>query len=261
MKKLFNEIHCNINALISLTEANLKTTVETTRLGWFWWVINPIVMMGIYYFFVCIILERGGDGYHLFILTGIIAWQYFNVSLMGTLKVIVQNSQLIKQVPLPIPMLVMIPVLVQMIFALIGVAVLMVWNFEALGMHTFLIFPLLVLTGMTSYGVGLFLSTCNIYIGDIEHLLHYVLRMGFFLSPVLFSSERVLGSDRLPEIFKLAYQLNPMAIIIPQFREVLLYGRPFNFGEFFIVFIAILALIQLGLIWVRMNSPQIVKLL
>jgi len=261
VKKLIGEISSNINALVSLTEANLKTTVETTRLGWFWWVINPIVMMGIYYFFVCIILDRGEDGYHLFILTGIIAWQYFNASLLGSLGVIVQNSQLIKQVPLPIPMLVLIPVLVQMIFAVIGVVVLMVWNYSMLGVHTLMVIPLLVLTGMTSYGVGLFLSTCNVYIGDIEHLLHYVLRMGFFLSPVLFPSERVLGSDKLPGIFKAAYQLNPMATIIPEFREVLLYGRFFNFADYLIVFLCVAALIQLGLFWVRKNSSQIVKLL
>ncbi len=261
MKKLINEISSNYSALISLTEANLKTTVETTRLGWFWWIINPLVMMGIYYFFVNIIMNRGGDNYHLFVLTGLIAWQYFNNSFLGTVKVIVQNSQLIKQVSLPIPMLILIPVLVQMIFAVIGVAVLMIWNYEALGLQTFLVIPLLLLTGMTSYGLGLFVSVCNVYIGDIEQLLHYVMRMGFFLSPVLFSLETVMQSDRLPDYFKFLFQVNPMAILITAYRAILLDGNVFDFKGILILVICLVALIQLGLFWVRMNSSQIVKML
>jgi len=261
VKKLINEISSNYSALISLTEANLKTTVETTRLGWFWWIVNPLVMMGIYYFFVNIIMNRGGENYHLFVLTGLIAWQYFNNSFLGTVKVIVQNSQLIKQVPLPIPMLILIPVLVQMIFAAIGVAVLMTWNFEALGLHTFLVLPLILLTGMTSYGLGLFVSVCNVYIGDIEQLLHYVMRMGFFLSPVLFSSETVLQSERLPDFVKFLFQINPMTVLITAYRSILLDGNVFDITKFFILLVCIIGLIQLGLFWVRINSSQIVKML
>lgn len=261
MKKLVNEISSNFSALISLTEANLKTTVETTRLGWFWWIINPLVMMGIYYFFVNIIMNRGGDNYHLFVLTGLIAWQYFNNSFLGTVKVIVQNSQLIKQVYLPIPMLILVPVLVQMIFAAIGVTVLMIWNFEVFGFHTFLVLPLILLTGMTSYALGLFVSVCNVYIGDIEQLLHYVMRMGFFLSPVLFSSETVLQSDRLPDYFKFFFQVNPMAILITAYRSILLEGNVFDVKSVLTLAICLIILTQLGLFWVRINSSQIVKML
>jgi len=261
VKKLINEISSNYSALISLTEANLKTSVETTRLGWFWWIINPLVMMGIYYFFVNIILNRGGDNYHLFVLTGLIAWQYFNNSFLGTVKVIVQNSQLIKQVSLPIPMLILIPVLVQMIFAVIGVAVLMIWNYEVLGLQTFLVIPLIFLTGMTSYGLGLFVSVSNVYIGDIEQLLHYVMRMGFFLSPVLFPSETVMQSERLPDFFKFLFQVNPMAILITAYRSILLDGNVFEIKGILILAICLIVLTQLGLFWVRIHSPQIVKML
>lgn len=261
MKKLLHELEDNYSALVSLTEANLKTTVEATRLGWIWWVLNPIVMMGIYYFFVNVVLNRGGENYHLFVLTGLIAWQFFNNSFLGTLRVIIMNTQLIKQVPLPIPMLILIPILVQMIFAAIGVVVLICWNFEMIGMHTLLALPLIIITGMVSYSLGLFASVLNVYIGDVEQLMQYVMRMGFFLSPVLFPAEYVLRSDRLPEIFKLLFQLNPMAILIDSFRMVLLEGRVFDFSSIAILVICVMVFLQLGLIWVRVNSSQIVKLI
>lgn len=261
MKLLLNELHSNFSALIALTEANLKTNVQSTRLGWFWWVINPLVMMGIYYFFVGIVLGRGGDNFHLFLLTGLIAWQYFSLSLNSATRVIVNNIQLIKQVALPIPMLILIPVLVQFIFAAIGFAVLMVWNFKAVGIHTLSVIPLMLLTGMVSYGFGLFVSVLNVYIGDTEQILNYVLRMGFFLSPILFPMESVLHNEKIPELVKFLFQLNPMAILITDFRSVLLDGVLFDISNSLILFVCFLVIIQFGLYWIRSKSSQIVRML
>lgn len=261
MKKLVSEIRNNYSAILALTEANLKTSIEETRLGWLWLIINPIVMMGIYYFFVNVILQRGGENFHLFVLTGIVTWGYFSNSLLGSTKIIVNNQQLIKQVALPIPMLILIPIIVQGVIGAIGLAVIIVWNFKVLGFHTLMVFPLVILIAMLSYGVGLFVSVLNVYIGDIDHMLSYILRMGFFLSPILFPSEYVLQSERLPDFIKTLYQLNPMVEIISAFRLILLDGVMFNVLDMLILAVYFVILIQLGLIWVRRNSSQIVKML
>lgn len=261
MKLLVNEVRSNFSALIALTEANLKTNIQSTRLGWLWWVINPLVMMGIYYFFVGIVLGRGGENYHLFVLTGLIAWQYFSLSLNGATRVIVGNTQLIKQVALPIPMLILIPVLVQMIFGVIGFGVVMVWNFKAVGIHTLSLIPLVLLTGMVSYGLGLFVSVLNVYIGDTDQILNYALRMGFFLSPILFPAEYVLQNEKIPELAKFIFQLNPMAVLITDFRSVLLDGVFFDISDSLVLFACFLVLIQLGLYWIRSKSSQIVRML
>lgn len=261
MKKLINEISSNRFALIALTEANLKTSVATTRLGWLWWIINPLVMMGIYYFFVVIVLQSGQDNYHLFVLIGIVSWTYFNSALIGATNVIVNNQQLIKQVALPIPMLVMIPVLVQMIFAAIGIILIMIWNFQAIGLHSLLAVPLVVLTGMASYGFGLFISVINVYFADTTQIMNYILRIGFFLSPVLFPMDRITNNANLPDFLKFLFQLNPMAEIMPSLRTVLLDGKCINFTDTLILTGCLMVLMQLGLFWVRRNSSQIVKML
>ena len=158
-------------------------------------------------------------------------------------------------------MLVLIPVMVQMIFGAIGFALVMVWNFKAIGLHTLLIIPLLLLTGMVSYGFGLFVSVLNVYLGDTDQILNYILRMGFFLSPILFPADYVLENDKIPGFFKFLFELNPMAIIISDFRAVLLDGKLFNATKFLILSGCIIVLIQLGLYWVRKCSSQIVRML
>jgi ABC-type polysaccharide/polyol phosphate export permease len=70
-----------------------------------------------------------------------------------------------------------------------------------------------------------------------------------------------MQSERLPDAVKYLFQINPLSILITEFRCVLLDGAVFNLVEFLWLFVCITVLIQLGLVWVRMNSSQIVKML
>lgn len=261
MIRLFHEINNNRTALIALVDVNIKTTVASTRLGWLWWVINPLVMMGIYYFLVNIILGRGGENYHIFILTGLIAWQSFSNGLMGTVNVIINNSQLIRQVALPISMLIAIPILVQLFFNSIGIIIILIWNYPATGFHSLAVVPLLLLVGILVYGLGLFLSVLNVYIKDTKEIVSYLLRAGFFLTPILFPVTRVTESPRLPEIAKALFSLNPMTWIINAFRQILLEGQMFNWSDYFVILCISMFIVQIGLFWLRANSSQIIKML
>lgn len=261
MTKLFHEIRNNSSALITLVDVNIKTTVAATRLGWLWWIVNPLLMMAIYYFFINIIMERGGDNYHLFVLTGLVAWQCFSAALAGTTDVIINNKQLIRQVALPISMLIAIPILVQLFFNSIGIIIILIWNYPVTGIHSLAVIPLLALIGLVAYGLGLFLSVINVYIRDTKQIMVYLLRAGFFLSPILYPASRVLDSERLPEIAKTAFTLNPMAWIITALHNVLIDGQLFSWETFSVLLFISLVIIQVGLFWLRANSSQLIKML
>ena len=261
MIQLFHDIKDNRAALVTLIEVNVKTTVSSTRLGWLWWLFNPLITMGIYYFFVNVIMQRGGDDYHLFVLTGIVAWQFFAVALAGSTTVIINNKQLIRQVALSTSMLVTIPPLVQLFFGAVGTSIIMLWNYPTIGFHSLAVIPLLLLIAMVAYGLGLFLAVINVYIKDTKEIIGYILRAGFFLSPVLFPAARILESERIPEIAKLIFQLNPMSWIITALRTVLLDGKLYSGQKFCVLLGLILLLVQIGLFWIRANSSQIVKML
>lgn len=261
MRKFIHDLIPHRHAFNTLIRVNLQTTVNRSKLGWLWWVIDPLFMMAIYYFVIHLLFQRGGDDYHLFVLSGLIAWQFFIRALMGTTTVILKNKQLIRQVALPITMLVVIPVIVQLIFAVIGITVIIVWNFQATGLHTFTVIPLLFLIGSFSFGFGLFLSVFNVYLDDINQLISYSLRAGFFLSPILYPASQVLESTVISETVKKIYLLNPMAWIIPALRQVLLEGAVFSWPVFFLFLGIALFVIQMGLYCMRTQTPRIVKVL
>lgn len=261
MIKLFHDIKDNRSALVTLVDVNVKTTVSSTRLGWLWWLLNPLITMLIYYFFVGVIMNRGGDNYHLFVLTGIVAWQFFAVALAGSTTVITNNKQLIRQVALPIEMLVVIPSLVQLFFGTVGIFIVMLLNYPLIGIHSLAVIPLLLLIAMASYGLGLFLSVINVHVKDTKHIIGYILRAGFFLSPILFPVSRIADNQRIPEFAKTLFSFNPMAWLISALRTVLLEATLFSWQEFLILTAVLILLIQLGLFWVRASSSLIIKML
>lgn len=261
MLKLIRDFSIHRHALTTLVQVNLKTTVSRTKLGYFWWIVDPLVMMVIYYFIVQMVFRRGGENYHLFVLCGIFAWQYFSRALTGTVRVIVNNQQLIKQIALPISMLVAIPVIVQFIFGVIGMLIIVTWNYKAGGLHSLGALPLLLLIGLFSFGLGLFLSVLNVFLDDINLLVSYVLRVGFFLCPVLYPVEDILNSEKIPALVKQVYSLNPLTWIITDLRRVLLDGVWFSWSEFLLMLAVTLLLIEAGLYCVRVQTPRIIKML
>lgn len=260
MIRLLREIAGRRDALLTLVQYNLKSTVATTRLGVVWWLIDPLVMMAIYYFLVRIVFERGGPDYHLFVLTGIVPWQYFARSVRMASRGISSNRALVRQVGLPIAAMVGIPIAVQFVFGAIGIGVVAAWNYDVTGLHSVAALPLLLLVGAFSYGLGLLLAICEVHWSDTNAILGYVLRIGFLLSPVLYPASRVLESASIPDAAKLVYQLNPLSWIFTSFRDVLLDGRAFDWGMYGILLLAALALIEIGLVCLRLQGSTLVKM-
>ncbi|HKJ49370.1 MAG TPA: hypothetical protein VJ973_09790, partial [Christiangramia sp.] len=87
------------------------------------------------------------------------------------------------------------------------------------------------------------------------------LRAGFFLTPILYPASRVLDNEKVPELAKIVFKLNPMTWIISALREVLLEGHVSSWQTFFIITLISLLIIQIGLYWLRKNSSLIIKML
>ncbi|MGH8581953.1 MAG: ABC transporter permease [Gammaproteobacteria bacterium] len=261
MYRLYSELAQNRSALLTLVQFNLKSTVSATRLGFVWWILDPLVQMAIYYFIVKIIFERGEENYHLFLLSGILAWQTFAKALRQSSRSISTNRALIRQIGIPIATITAIPVFVQIVYAVIGLAIVMLWRHGALGLHSLAVIPLLLLIALFSYGLGLLLSVCNAYYKDTDALLGYVLRLGFFLTPVLYPVSRILEAPAVPEYAKTLYMANPMAWIVTRLRDLVLTGTTFEWGTFAGLLIIALSIVQLGLYCVRRQSTKIARML
>lgn len=261
MLLLVKNIRTNFQAFKVLVGINIKTTVLSTRLGWVWWILDPLIMMGIYYFLIKGIFNRGGDNYHVFVLSGIVSWQFFTRALTGTTNVIIRNKQIIRQIAFPLPVLIAIPIVTHFFFATIGMFIIMLFCYSVISVFTIGIVPLLFMIALLSYGMGLFVSVINVFIGDTRQLLSYVLRAGFFMTPILYPASRLLDSESISGTIKMILQLNPMMWVISAVRTVLIDGGMYDWQEYSLRLLVILLIIQAGLLWLRKNSSKIIKML
>lgn len=256
-----SELLRNRDALLTLVQFHLKTTVSRTALGYLWWLLDPLLLMAVYYFVVSIVFKRGGEDYHLFVLCGIIPWLFFTRAVRESAQALNANPALIRQIGMPIQTIVAVPIVVHFVFAAIGLVIIMAWSRQTPGFHSLATLPLLVLIGVYAYGLALFLSVCEVYFRDTKEILGYVLRAGFLLTPILYPTSRVLESGSIPDAAKLIFQANPLAWIISSLRDLILAGSMYEWQPFVGLLVAALLLVQLGLIWSRWQSRKIVKLL
>lgn len=261
MKTFIQQLIERKHAFSALITAELKLGVAGTRFGVLWWVLDPLILMGVYFFLIKIVFDRGGPDFHVFALCGIVCFQYFSRSLTGCTKVLMANQGLIKQTDLPLVIYVLIQPVAQGVYCLFGILVILLFVPYHIGLHTILLIPLIFLVALITITCGLYLSVLNVYIRDTSNFIRYAVRLVFFLSPVLYGPERIYESDSIPAIVKTLYALNPLASIIPAFRTVLLEGNVYDIKTILIIFIITLLFFQTGLIYFRKTEGQLVKML
>lgn len=253
------EIWYNRYIIKSQFLVNIKTTVASTKLGIIWWVLDPLLLMLIYTFVVVIVFDRGGPNYHIFALCGIVTFQSFSRSVSLSTTSLTKNDRLIKSVSLPMHLYILIPPVVQSFFYTIGLSIILVWNNQTIGFQMIALPILIILMILMGYTIGLFLSVIQVYFNDTEIFVKYILRLCFYLSPVLYSPDRIYNAVTIPELAKNLYPLNPMVVLISAVRDLLFFGKMFNVKSIFTISLVTLIFMQLGLLYFRRYSRNIPK--
>lgn len=238
---------------------NVKTTVATTHLGVLWWILDPILLMLIYYFVVKMVFGRGGEDYHLFALCGILTWQTFSRSFTLATNSLVGNANLVRQCASPLELFVFIPPVVQAFFYVIGLTIIFLWSGADPGCHLLWLFGILPLMILLPFALGLIFSIFQVYFRDTSKLITYLMRFGFYLSPVLYSPERVYQLPSMPEWALTLYGLNPMVYLIPWLRQIFLADTGIQGSVFLITGICVLGATQFGLLFFRRFSGDVAK--
>lgn len=204
---------------------DIQTNLAGTRIGLLWLVLDPIILAAVYYFVVVIVFERGGPNFHLVILSGLFPWLWFARGLSQGAVALTSNRGSILSLNTPWYRYLIAPVLLNGCFFLLGLLVLfLVIPEPAKVPAAFLALNLAVLFSLI-YALGYVLSLLNVFARDTTRVLEYVVRLGFFMTPVIYEAERVTESLAIPQLFKQLYVLNPMYIIVHDFRELMLHAR------------------------------------
>ena len=101
MKLFFRNMKKYYKYAIRSAKAELKSEVADSRLNWLWWIIEPLAFMLIYTFVFGVIFPNKTLYFASFVMVGQAAWDFFNRMINGSVKLIVNNRDLVTKVYIP----------------------------------------------------------------------------------------------------------------------------------------------------------------
>ena len=225
--------------MANLTLRELRSKYKRSVLGWAWSLLNPIATMLIYTLVFGYILRveppRGDPSgikyFALFLLCGLLPWNYLTSGVGGGIGSLIANANLIKKTYFPRDLLVASTVASSLVAHLIEMgllcAVFLVFGNMVLPYLTVTVLLIVVLTLFVT-GLGLAFSIVNAYFRDVEHLVGILFQVWFYLNPIVYPltlvPERMnLFGVEVPA--RAMYQLNPMVGFTEAFRDLLYHLR------------------------------------
>jgi len=210
---------------------DLKVRYKNSVLGFLWSLLNPLLLMLVFTVVFTVILPNMTiPKYPVFLLAGLLPWNFFSTSVQSAVNSITQNGHLIKKVYFPreiLPISTVVSNLANFVLAL-PVLLIMVIAFDIPLTVWIIYLPVVVLVQVVfTVGVALILATLNVFYRDTSVIMEVLMQAWFFVTPVfypvdLLPESRVILGLSLP-IRRLVYIFNPMASIIATYRSIV-YG-------------------------------------
>ncbi len=216
-----NELWEYRELLYFLTWRDIKVRYKQTALGAAWAIIQPVFTMVLFSLFFGRLAKMPSDGvpYPLFSMAGLVPWTFFLYGLTQSSNSLVGSQNLIKKVYFPrlvIPISSLCSGLVDFAIAFAILFVMMFYYGITPGWNIFWIPAFILLTVVTSLGVGLWLSALNVEYRDVRFTIPFLTQFWMFATPIAYPS------SLLSEPWRTVYGLNPMVGVVEGFRWALL---------------------------------------
>jgi lipopolysaccharide transport system permease protein len=216
----------------NLVLRELKARYKNSVLGFFWSLLNPLAMMLVFTaVFTFMMPNNQIPMYPIYILCGLLPWNFFSAGVMTSVGSIVGNSGLVKKVYFPREVLPIAGVLAQLVNFLLALVVLFAALIIFQGRFSPWLWMLPIVIFMQTcfiLGLALILSTLNVFYRDTAMVMDVVMLAWFFLTPVFYPLEILPREYELFgiiwDVHRLMYILNPMASIINTYRDLLYWG-------------------------------------
>ena len=211
-----------------LVQADIKKKGADTFLGNFWWILDPLLQMGVYVVFVSLILDVKIDDYPLFILSAILPWKWFTTSIGDAASSVVSQEKLIKQIQFPklvLPVAATTAGVVGFAFGLLPLAGIMLLYDDRISPFLALIPVIAFVQYVFTLAVSFLVSAINVFFRDLGNILRHFLRLWFYLSPALYSMSVLDESVTFQQnpILRTLAHANPFAVLFEAYRAVI-YG-------------------------------------
>ena len=231
-----------------LAKIEFKLRYYENKLGLLWALIKPLVQMAIYYVAFAIILQVSVPNYAVYLFIGLIVWGVFTESTSGMIVVLKTKKYLYEysnMSKLDIYLSSQLSIIIGFMFNLVVFVIALYIDGLSLGVNV-LWFPFVFLNLFVfSIGTSMILSNLFLIAKDIKQIWGLVIMFLFWISPLLYHYERI--AETLP----ILNYINPLAGIIINFRQTLMYNLPPDLKLLALNFVHGIVVVLIGMIMVK----------
>lgn len=212
--------------LRELVITDFKLRYQGSILGYLWSLLRPLAIFLIMYvvFLKFLKFDYGVAHGTIYLLVGIVLWNYFADATSSAIGSIVGKGDLLRKINFPKYVIVLatsFSTLINFFLTGIAIAVFMLadkvavdWNLLIWGV------PLIIELFVMALGVGFILSALYVKLRDLSYIWEVILQATFYATPVFYPLHMV------PAVYAKWMVLTPPAQIIQDFRHVLIPGTP-----------------------------------
>lgn len=220
----FGELWKFRELLYFLAWRDMKVKYKQTALGVIWAVLQPVLAVIVFSLVFGRFASMPSDGvpYPVFVLTGLLLWNYFAAVLSQSTTSLVAGSNLVSKVYFPrliIPASSAIAALIDFLIGFIVLVAMMLWYGVGAGPGMLLAPVIIAVVLLNAVGFGVWLSALNVRYRDVQYAVPFLIQIWMFASPVIYPVS-LLGEKWSPLLY-----LNPMSGAIEAMRPAMLGNR------------------------------------
>lgn len=219
--------------ILQMVQRDVGQRYKGSYLGLFWSVINPLFLLAIYTFVFSIVFKGRWSSttenaplgeFALLIFAGLIPFNLFAEMANRAPTLVLTYPNFVKKVVFPLEILPIIAAGSAAITSIISIGILLIASLLFLGKisMTAIFVPLLYLPLLfLSLGLGWFLSALGVYFRDFAQIIPLITQILFFMSPIVYPAENI------PASLQWVIKINPLAMIVTDFRSLLIWDALF----------------------------------
>jgi len=197
--------------------------------GWFWTVLNPLLLMLTYFFVFGVVLKArfGNDpsrsAFALYFLAGMLPWLAVSEALGRAPVNMLEHRTFIKKLRFPVEILPINLTLAGLVSEAFGLGIFLLGLLLAKGAipPTVLWLPLLLIPQMLfTTGLCWFLAALGVFLRDLMQVNGFLLTIWFFLTPICYSEAA------MPSEAKWLLTKNPVYVLVEGYRNIFLRASP-----------------------------------
>lgn len=204
-----------------LVQRDFKVKYKASVLGVFWSFLNPLLMTGVYHFVFSNLFRSNIDNFVVYLMSGIILFNYFSEATNLGMMSIVGNSSLITKVYVPkyiYPVSRVLSSAINLVISFIPLFIIMALTGVPLRKSILLLPFVVIFLICLSTGMSLLLSSMHVFFRDTQFLWSILVTIWNFLTPIFYPESII------PAAFLKYYHMNPMYQICYFARTIILNG-------------------------------------